>query len=452
MVEPATAEAENPFEKLCQNEPSLTKRFCEKMNLIADTKKSVLQSVRNEINKDLQSDYFKVISDSIRSQFAATLWLAGENPINAGDALVGAISRSSKSCSGPSKKALTAIVTDLTGMNAAKELKLNGLSKAEQSAARRILQKRTVIAFLEAQRIQNLLATGKVRDDEKITLKKRLYAIREAYPMIDDSEAAEPLQKVLRKAYGAPYDFNGSSSHPEIQQIVVADPVKGYKKINISSDKSQGNEGLINQILRRPMPAAVTAELNRMMNAKLTTNFQSIGTFCQLDACQTMAISPRMAYQTITRLPAKDQRAAHEAACACGLTIKAHKPVSETMKNVFDGLALGGFLVCPFTFGVGCGVGAAATVSSVSSSAANMYSAKKEMSRMAPLIYTVKALPGLDEEDKENMAGARDKAAETVKSEAVDIGLSVVVPAVVKPVKGAYKLIKAKKDLPPAKK
>jgi hypothetical protein len=272
------------------------------------------------------------------------------------------------------------------------------------------------------------MTLSSVNAKDKAALRKKLQALHNAYPAIDDSEKSAAIEDLVHRQYGAGYNFYGTALRPDLDKILFADAKNGYAKIN--ADSLGSNDPVIKKILTSSVPANVETALHKMMTDKLSSNFESIAAFCKLDPCQTISLSPATTFSSIAQLPKSDQTATLQAACTCNMSLKPTTYASSALKNTFDGLSIAGFSTCAFTWGVGCFVGAASSAGSIASSAANIYGAQKDLHELSPLVRTVSALPGLNFSDKDRVDQAQDKAKEVEKSESINVGVSVGIPVV----------------------
>jgi hypothetical protein len=286
---------------------------------------------------------------------------------------------------------------------AVRELGLASLAPSHLDFSREFILKRMLIAWIEMNRIDRFLTDRPLTNEQKEALRARRARIRETYPMIAAAPDSYSLRQLAAAHYAGVSSADSTASHPEFDRILFPGPNNQFENVAPGQQRRQGNEGLVNEILSRPLPAQVKEELQSAMRTSLSQSLKSIGELCQLDACQAMNVSLPMTQtvlNSMTAPPAVDMRSAgFRAVCSCQLG-RQTEYISGTTQLVLAGATLGGIVLCPFSFGVGCYGAAAASAALAGAAAANTYGAIQDAQDLAPLARAVAALPGLNDADR----------------------------------------------------
>lgn len=375
----------------------------EPTSAIRNVQVELIQREGSRFASDLKTDYFSKIESALVSQYAAVAWLAKENPLSSKDGrfISKAIEEASQKCTGKDRYQIENIKSKIKAVNPLTDLKLDNIPKEHLDRSREFIQKRMMIAWIESNRIERFLTDRPISKEEKEKLKKRRQMIRQTYPLVSTSYDGYLLRQIAKVHYGQVFDADSTQSHPQIDKILFPDSEGKYSVVEPGKQTRLGNEGMLNQILSKPIHPQVEAEINSLMASSLKNSFESVGAFCSLNPCQTMQLDLETTAQKISQKE-EGGDVALAAACSCKL-MSPTEYVGTGKQLVMAGATLGGLVLCPFTFGIGCYVSAAGAAGLAVSSVANTYGAIKDRNELAPLVKTVLALPGLSDEERQKI-------------------------------------------------
>ena len=333
------------------------------------------------------------------SQYAAAKWLGKEDPLKGdnGKLLSAAIEGASSKCTGQNAEVFLEIKSKIGGVKPEEELALKEVSSDQLEKSREFFLKRMLIAWIETNRIERIPSYRPVTEEDKKKHQDRLQKIRESYPLLGNSGQDATLRKLTKTYYGNSFDQDSTRYHPQIDLILFPKKEHGRLPAEPSEEINQDEEGMINRILSKPLHPKLEAELRSLMAKSITSSFESISAFCELDPCQSMQLNLDATAAEIRWRREEDLLI--KAACSCELRT-ASEYVGTGKQLLMAGGAIGGLVLCPFTFGLGCYGSALAGGALAVSSAANTYGAIKDHYQIAPLVKTADALPGLTESEK----------------------------------------------------
>ncbi|MBK7891058.1 MAG: hypothetical protein IPJ84_09505 [Bdellovibrionales bacterium] len=377
-----------------------------------DLRKSSLEPLRNlqvglmqnegaRFAQDLRRDYFSNVRSSLLSQYAAAAWLGRGNPLNEKNngLLTRSIEAASRKCTGESAAPFSEITHEIERIDPLAELGLKKVPQDHIDRSRNFVLKRMLIAWVEVNRIERFLSDRPISKEEKQSLRNRLRRIRETYPLVAGSNEGYSLRQLAEVYYGQVFNQDSTASHPQIDQILFPDEQNSYSSIVPGTQTRQGNEAMVNLILQNPLHPKVEAEMQSLMASSISKSFDSVGALCELNPCQTMQLDLEATARKLNQLPSGKREIASRAACSCSLMTPTEY-VASGKQLLMVGGAIGGLVLCPFTFGIGCYGSAVAGAALALSSAANTYGAIKDHSQIEPLVRTVMSLPGLSEDEK----------------------------------------------------
>jgi|GEM_PF-4168391 len=277
-----------------------------------------------------------------------------------------------------SKKTMRACSTSQPGNLFNKSLlNLGQISKSEPeppSRAQQTLQKRYLLASVEAARLDLQIKDGPFSRSEKQAMKKQRARILAAYPMaVQRYPNTHDLEELIgfsgklyrsRQTYSRIDDFlfNGT-------------PLEALLLDASSSPVAK----LANRLISRDLPPKIAEKMNTSMAASLAKPLRAIGEFCSLSPCHQMGIDRKATADVLSGMPASEQVYGEIAVCNCKL--KGGNP--SFMPTLAATMAVGGtvtgvlcFLAPPFCPGaVMTLAGATGTAAwSASETAAALYS------------------------------------------------------------------------------
>lgn len=370
---------------------------------IRDLQITLIRNEGTRFAQDLKKDYFSKIRSSLVSQYAAATWLGKANPLDGKDSryLKKAIESASQKCDGESTNQFRDIKSEIEKIDPLAELGLKKIPQDHLEKSRDFFLKRMLIAWVDLNRIERFLTDRPIGKEEKQKLRERQRKIRETYPLVASSNDAYSLRQLAKVYYGQIFDQDSTKSHPQIDQILFPDDKNSYSLIEPGKQIRQGNEAMINLILQSPINPKVEAEIQSLMTSSISKSFESVGAFCELNPCQTMQLDLNTTAKKMNQLP-QGNSVVSKAACSCNLMTPTEY-VGSGKQLLMAGAAIGGLVLCPFTFGIGCYGSAAAGAALALSSAANTYGAIKDHNQMEPLVRTVMSLPGLSEDERKKI-------------------------------------------------
>lgn len=393
------------------------------------------------LTEELRLNYIRQARLSLQSQYQAITWLTDQNPLETpitGSRLRDTIGKSGGRCGSTDEfsygqyTVMSDEIKSITPQTAVQKLGLGKVPKSHLDSAKEQILKRTLIAWLEIHRIGKQLADSVVTVDERKKLEIRRAKIRQAYPVIANFPYAASLAQLVEFGYPNVSSPLRGDSHPQIDAVLFPDSEKGYAPIAPGQTQG-GNEGLVNSILKNSVPKKIKDEMAKAMGASLTASFKSVGDLCGLEPCQILNLDLETTSRTLNQISIskKDfqQDAAFRAACSCGLRENTEY-VSGGAQLAMVGAAIGGIVLCPFTFGVGCYVSAASGAALTASAAANTIGAAQDSADLAPLAKTIASLPGLTDKQRSEIIAEAESANKRMALGAVEtaMGLSAVGP------------------------
>jgi hypothetical protein len=380
---------------------------------VHDTAVALLQAAGQDLSANVKNDLVGEIQNGLRSKFTLVSWLIGDNALydkESGKALNRTFDDAQRKCGGANESAFQKMTADLSKIDFKKELRASGSSDAQMQTSREAYTKRLIIAWLEIQRIDRSLTSKSGQLDN--AMKARRLKILEAYPMIAENPNPEVLRKEAALTYLDVKTGSDQAAHPGIDQILF--PVKGKFQQVQATDKPDGNEGLTNAILNKPLPPRMQRAVTNLMKGSLAANVDSIGAFCKLNTCQVLGLSRSRTAKKITSFPAEQRQAAFEATCSCNLS--APGGASLTVQAIAAGGVIAGLALCPVTWGAGC-YGATAVLGSI-----NSLSLVKDFVDKTKVERAAQALPGLSQDERDFASlEARDSGIEAAGSVTVDV-------------------------------
>jgi len=366
-----------------------------------DARTATLRAIADHTAASVKRDIAERIARSVRSQFAAATWLSEGNPLQgAGNqVLKQKITEAKNKCANVSPSQMGSLTMNLDSIDEKAELGLNGIPAEQVNRGREFFQKRLIVASVEVNRINRFMTDRPLSREQKQQLEARLQKIRETYPMLAEDSEAFSLRQIIKASHPGIHDQDSTVSHPRIDDILFPDSKGVYAQPQPAIQVTRGNEGLVNQILSKPLNDQARNELKRLLRRSLEKAFTSISAFCALDTCQTLGVS----LDTTAKLVSNEDHAGRavllRAVCSCNLGAQTDY-VSGKNQLLLAGATLGGMVLCPFTLGLGCyGAAAAGTALSVAS-AANTYGAITDSRRSEPLAAAVLNLPSLSASER----------------------------------------------------
>jgi hypothetical protein len=385
----------------------------------------------NKLATETKQDTFKNINAALTSQFAAVAWLSQTNPLQdfSGSKVQAELKKALSTCRGTDQKPMLDLAKELENLNSPRKLGIESLSPQQKKQHRDATIQRSLIAWLESDRIQRFLTDRPfLNKAQKTLLQARQQKIKEAYPIVSTPYPPFALRKWTSEAYGKVSLADATIGHPEIDRILFAEPGKGYAEIKPVRGK-KGYEGFVNNILSRPLTPKLELEMRSLMQTSLENSLKSVGAFCGLSPCQSLALSLDETARKLNGLPGDEAKMAYQATCSCNLSTTSVY-LSSGKQLALMGVAMGGLVLCPFTFGVGCFVSTAVGAGLSALSVVNTYGALKDSGNINPLARAAKSLPGLPLKDKNRIQEEASDAHTRAASGAVDIVTSVIPGAV----------------------
>lgn len=366
---------------------------------IVPIQNNLIEAEGIKLAQSIKHDYFQRIRSSLISQYAAAKWLGKEDPLKGdnGKSLSAAIESASAKCTGENANQFSEIKSKVNAVKPEEELGLKEASSDQLEKSREFFLKRMLIAWIETNRIERIPSYRPVTEEDKKKHQDRLRRISETYPLLGNSGQDATLRQLTKTYYGNSFDQDSTRYHPQIEQILFPKKEKGRLPTEPSEDIDQDGEDMISRILSKPLHPKLEAELRSLMAKTMTSSFESISAFCELDPCQSMQLDLDLTAGLIRW--SQEKNLLIKAACSCELRT-ASEYVGTGKQLLMAGGTIGGLVLCPFTFGLGCYGSAIAGGALALSSAANTYGAIKDHYQIAPLVKTADALPGLFEREK----------------------------------------------------
>ncbi len=156
----------------------------------------------------------------------------------------------------------------------------------------------------------------------------------------------------------------------------------------------------------------------------MNLNADAIGDFCEMEPCQLFQLSPERTLASLNTMPEASRQALHKGLCDCELNAR-REYVGAGPQLAAAGVAIGGFILCPFTFGAGCAVGSVSSIALTGMGAVNTYGAIQDGLQYNPVLSVAQHLPGLTDAEREQIETAALDANGRIMIGAAEIALGV---------------------------
>ncbi|MGZ6470046.1 MAG: hypothetical protein ACXWRZ_02730 [Bdellovibrio sp.] len=385
---------------------------------IKNLHKSATSLGSENLSDEIKKDYFAKIKVALSSHFKAATWLSQTNPLDNGQEgsyLQKTINSASTKCK-TSEGSLSEIKKDISTIHYNESM-----SEAfGNSNQKEIIAKKTLVAWIEVSRINRLIKQPFTNEEEKTKLKQKLSRIKLAFPLVGNSNnefELSKLEKIIKEQYRSNLILENAKQSKMIDDILFSPNIDSSKADQFSIASSE-TEYLVKSIFQNPLNDQSKQEINSHIVRTLADEVRSLGAFCELTPCQTMQLDLNTTGDIIKRNHLNSQ-VYEEAACSCNL-MNSTEYVSGNSQFLMAGGAIGGLVLCPITFGLGCYGAAAASAALALSSAANTVGAIKDRIDMAPLVKTADSLPGLSSENREGISDRNSKISKRIVNTAME--------------------------------
>lgn len=383
---------------------------------LASIQVRTIQEAGLGLAESLKKDYFLQVEAALSAQFQVATWLTGENPLHANlsqnaeaASLLKAVDTAMVKCSGKERSQLAGLVAKFKSAKLPMSMKTASVPAEFADRQQEFFKKRMLIAWIELSRIERFLTDRPLSKDQKSLLRARAEKIRTTYPLVADSNGAHTLVQQALAHYGEVFSADSTTSHPQLDQILFPSAENGkYAVIAPGKALTQGHSGMVNQILDKPLPPQIDKAFSERLAHSLRNSFDSIGSFCGLNACQTMQLRLQRTAQKVSQNP-EAAGSTMAAVCSCKL-LQPAEHIGMLPQLVLSGVAIGGTVLCPFTMGIGCYVAAASAAGLTAASAVNTVGALSDLHQVSQVAKAAQALPGFSIGDRAEVKRSETKA------------------------------------------
>lgn len=392
---------------------SSTTRLSEACDLRSSDLKPIkdiyIETVRSEglrLARHVKSSLASYAQESLAEQYATTVWLSGTEFLKNDSSTQKSFDSAVAACSDVQKT--SKFKTDMLNVKDRFQIQGDGVEKAKP--VRDAIKKRMLIAWMELNRIERFVTDRPLSKKEKNDLRERAQKIRMTYPIIANSYDGVALRQLTKAHFGIVVNGDSTTPHPQLDDILFPNNANQFEVIAAGSQTRQGHEGLVNQILAAStLPKGFDEEINSLMSTSLKKSIDGMTALCRLNPCQTMNVSLNSTLQTLKQSPVPND-ISMSAVCSCNLE-ETTEYVSSGKQLALVGASIGGLILCPVTFGIGCYVSAVSGAGLAASAVANTVGAIQDKKEVSPLTRAIQAFPGLLAEDRNRIVASDNNAA-----------------------------------------
>lgn len=305
-----------------------------------------------------------------------------------------------------------------------KELGFNDTSASRQESIRDDMLKRSLLAWIQSNWIEGIGMTTAKTESEKLKWQNHLNHLRQGFFMVTYRKEYE-LGQLLDKEYGSP-GLSQEDLRPgsQLESILFVDPkTHRYKPIKFIEPMSPFNK-LAQTILDRPLSEKMRIALRKLFAHSLAGSLESMKALCESSSCEAMSIDFKTTAEFINQKDQDERRLSLGAACSCNMR-SPNEYVGLPTKLALVGGSIGGLVLCPVTFGLGCYVAGASAAGYAVAAGADTIAAYGDLKKSEALYRTAQALPDFSEETKTELRNEKEENGKRVFEGTVDTALSL---------------------------
>ncbi|MBY0315918.1 MAG: diguanylate cyclase [Bdellovibrionales bacterium] len=267
------------------------------------------------------------------------------------------------------------------------------------------VQKRYLVAAVEAQRLKNMIKDNYFHGQERARMMERLGKIMQHYPMAMGGYAnAQALAAQMGTGTNL---LRERATHPEIEKFLFPNSQGQFETVSPTANAGSSGAQLLNRLLgSERLPEPVLRDLGSSMIQAFRPVLTAMSGLCQSSPCQTIAISPTPIAESLNRMPAATRQTHLNAVCQCKLG-KNQSMLPDGITEAAGVGALGTAGLCLFS-GVGCGPAIVLGLVATSYANVNVYSSLNNILENQRSSNIARDLPGVAAGDVEQLRSYRE--------------------------------------------